>query len=200
MIYDSLDIIPYKLFVKIAETGDISLLSDSEKDLDVLLEVWDKLYDEHLSKNQTSESKKIFKLSKSIDELLALNKVVLMACASLRFEFNKELYDIIIGFGYQLSIIDTETYYSDIERIERESNAYVIKAEFYKQMLPDQKENENEKSDYGIDDVMASYSLILGFDFDYNLVTYTKYHALQNQVNAKIKSIQKQNTKSDGKS
>jgi hypothetical protein len=198
MIYDSLDIIPYKLFVRIAETGDISLLSDSEKEDDFLLEVWNKLYDEHLSKNQTSESKKIFKLSKSIDELLALNKVVLMACASLRFEFNQELYDMILGFGYQLSIANTETYYSDIERIERESNAYVIKAEFYKQMLPDQK--ENEKSDYGIDDVMASYSLILGFDFDYNLVTYTKYHALQNQVNAKIKSIQKQNTKSDGKS
>jgi hypothetical protein len=198
MIYDSLDIIPYKLFVRIAETGDISLLNDDEKDNDVLLKLWEKLYDEHLSKNQTSESKKIFKLSKSIDELLALNKVVLMACASLRFEFNQELYDIIIGFGYQLSITNTEIYYSDIERIERESNAYVIKAEFYKQMLPDQK--ENEKSEYGIDDVMASYSLILGFDFDYNLVTYTKYHALQNQVNAKIKSIQKQNTKSDGKS
>lgn len=198
MIYDSLDIIPYKLFVRITETGDISLLSDEETSIEVLKETWDKLYDDHLSKNQTSESKKIFKLSKSIDELLALNKVVLMACASLRFEFNQELYDIIIGFGYQLSITDTETYYSDIDRIDRESNAYVIKAEFYKQMLPDQP--ENEKSEYGIDDVMASYSLILGFDFDYNLVTYTKYHALQNQVNAKIKSIQKQNTKSDGKS
>jgi hypothetical protein len=200
MIYDSLDIIPYKLFMKIAETGDVTLLSDVETDISILNDIWTKLHDEHLNKNQTSESKKIFKLSKSIDELLTLNKVVLMACSSLRFEFNQELYDMIIGFGYQLSIIDTESYYSDIEKIERESNAYIIKAEFYKQMLPEHNENENVKSEYGIDDVMASYSLILGFDFDYNLVTYTKYHALQNQVNTKIKSIQKQNTKSDGKS
>jgi len=52
---------------------------------------------------------------------------------------------------------------------------------------------ETEKGTFTIDDVMASYSLILGFDFDYNFISYTKFYALQNQVNAKIKALEKQN-------
>ena len=70
MIYKHLETIPYKLFVKIADTGDVSLLSETEKNIDVLGKIWEQIYDEHLSKNQTTESKKIFKLSKEIDSLL----------------------------------------------------------------------------------------------------------------------------------
>jgi hypothetical protein len=205
MIYDSLDTIPYKLFIKIAETGDFTLLSDVENNqittvleqlakVDILSEIWNKLYDEHLNKNQTSESKKIFKLSKTIDELIATNKVVLISCGCLRFDFNQELYDIIVGYGYQLSVADTKTYYSDIDRIEREANAYIIKAEYYQKMLPEPKENEN--SEYDIDDIMAGYSIITGLDFDYNLISYTKFHAFQKQAIAKVKAMEKQNNKS----
>ena len=194
MIYNSLDTIPYKLFIKIAETGDFTLLSDVESDVIVLSELWNKLYDEHLNKNQTSESKKIFKLSKSIDELIAMNKVVLISCGCLRFDFNQEIYDIIVGYGYKLSVTDSETYYSDIDRIEREANAYIIKAEYYQKMLPDPKENEN--TEYDIDDIMAGYSIITGLDFDYNLISYNKFHAFQKQAIAKVKAMEKQNNKS----
>jgi hypothetical protein len=194
MIYDSLDTIPYKLFIKIADTNDVTLLSDVETDVVILFEIWERLYDEHLSKNQTSESKKVFKLSKNIDELIAINKVVLISCGCLRFDFNQELYDIIVGYGYQLSVADTKTYYSNIDRIEREANAYIIKAEYYQKMLPEPKENEN--SEYDIDDIMAGYSIITGLDFDYNLISYTKFHAFQKQALAKVKAMEKQNNKS----
>jgi hypothetical protein len=63
MTYKTLDTIPYKLFVKISETGDVSLLSETEKDMEVLTGIWEQLYDEHLSKNQTTEFKRAFKLS-----------------------------------------------------------------------------------------------------------------------------------------
>lgn len=191
--YNSLDTIPYKLFIKIAETLDVTLLSDVETDLVVLSEIWEKLYDEHLNKNQTSESKKVFKLSKNIDELIAINKVVLISCGCLRFDFDQDLCDIIMGYGYQLSVTDSETYYSDIDRIEREANAYIIKAEYYQKMLPDPKENEN--SEYDIDDIMAGYSIITGLDFDYNLISYNKFHAFQKQAIAKVKAMEKQNDK-----
>lgn len=191
MIYKNLDTIPYKLFVKIADTGDVSLLSENEKNIEVLQEIWEQIYDEHLSKNQTTESKKIFKLSKEIDSLLTLNKVVLMACECLRFEFDQELFDMITGFGYQLSIADTESYHGDIQRIEREANAYIIKAENYKNMLPEKKENNS--SEFNVDDVMASYSSILGFSIgDFNTVTYNAFFGYEKQVNAKIKSLKKE--------
>src|SRR6478736_6094816 len=104
MIHTSLDTIPYKTFIKITETGDVSLLSDTETDIEKLNEIWLKLYDEHLSKNQTSESKRLFSISKQIDGLLTLNRVVLMACESLRFQFDQELFDILIGIGYRLDV------------------------------------------------------------------------------------------------
>ena len=206
MIYNSLDIIPYKLFLKIEEHGSFWLLNtDVKKEGDCSPEnlvkyatIWAELYNEHLEKNQTTEAKKIFKLSKNIDELLALNKVVLMSCEALKYDFNQEIYDVLIDKGYKLSLESTENYYADIEKIENEANAYVVKAELYQNMLPEPK--EQGKSEYNIDDVMASFSSILGFDIgDYNTVTYLKYYAFQKQVNAKINSIKNQNTKSNGK-
>lgn len=192
MTYTSLDTIPYKLFFRIADTGEVSLLSDIETDIDILVEIWNKIYDEHLSKNQSPESKRIFKISKEIDSLITLNKVVIMACECLRFEFDQDLYDMIIGFGYKLNITDTEAYYNDIKIIERESNAYIIKAEHYKNMLPEPKENKEKDSDYNVDDVMASYSAILGFSIgDFNLITYTAFYGYGKQVQAKIKSLKK---------
>lgn len=198
MIYNSLDIIPYKLFIKILETDDVTMLSDSETNIEVLKGIWDKLLEEHQNKNQTPESKRIFKLSKKVNEFIATHKVVVMACTSLRFEFNDDLYDIIIEKGFQLSTENTETYYSDLDRIERESNAYIIKAEYYQKMLPEPK--ESEETDYNIDDVIASHSAILGFDFgDYNTITYNKFFATAKQVDAKMKSVMNNNTKSNGK-
>ena len=194
MTYKTLDTIPYKLFVKISETGDVSLLSETEKDMEVLSGIWEQLYEEHLSKNQTTEFKRAFKLSKEIDALLALNKVVVMACECLKFNFDQELYDIITKLGYQLSFLGNASYYEDMERIEREANAYMIKAENYKSMLPEKKENENQ--DYNVDDVMASYSAILGFNIgDFNRVTYNAFYGYQKQVNAKIKALNQQNQK-----
>ena len=202
MIYKNLDTIPYKIFVKIAETGEITLLSDSdideETDIELLAKIWEEIYDEHLSKNETTESKKIFKLSKNIDGLLALNKVVVMACDSLRFEFNQELFDMILGFGYQLSVTDTESYYKDIVQIEREANAYLIKADNYKNMLPDKVEADN--SEFSVDDVMALYCTILGFNIgDFNVVSYNAFRSYEKQVNAKIKSMNQNKNTNHGK-
>jgi len=192
MTYKTLDTIPYKLFVKVSETGDVSLLSETEKDITILAGIWEQLYEEHLSKNQTTESKKVFKISKEIDRLLTLNKVVLMACECLRFGFDEELYNMITGLGYQLSFSGNESYYEDIKLIEREANAYIVQAENYKSMLPESKGNENQ--DYNVDDVMASYSAILGFNIgDFNRVTYNAFYGYQKQVNAKIKALNKQN-------
>ena len=192
MTYKTLDTIPYKLFVKVSETGDVSLLSETEKDITILSGIWEQLYEEHLSKNQTTEFKKVFKISKEIDRLLTLNKVVLMACECLRFGFDEELYNMITGLGYQLSFSGNESYYEDLSRIEREANAYIIKAENYKSMLPENKGNENQ--DYNVDDVLASYSAILGFNIgDFNAVTYNAFYGYQKQVNAKIKRLNKQN-------
>lgn len=192
MTYDNLDTIPYKLFVKISENGDVSLLSDTETDINALTEIWERLSDEHLKKNQTTESKKVFKLSKEIDGLLTLNKVVLMACECLRFEFNQEIYELLTGKGYRLELSNSITYHEQLKQIEREANDYIVKAENYKNMLPEAEEKK-ESSSYNVDDVMAMYSSILGFSIgDFNYVTYNAFYGYEKQVNAKIKSLKKE--------
>lgn len=190
MTYTSLDTIPYKTFLKIAETNDVSLLSNTDQDIIDLTDLWNRLYDEHLEKNHTAESERIFRIEKDITILKVKHDVVILACTALRFEFDQQVYDIVLALGYDLSIKSTEEYYHDMEVIERQANAYLIKINRLKEQLP----TPNEENKYTIDDVMASYSSILGFDFDYNQISYNKYHALQNQVNLKIKSIKdKQN-------
>lgn len=211
MIYKSLDTIPYKLFLKIEETKYYFLLDTNfveKKNIkgDELVEyskqlsnyetIWNDLYDEHLSKNQNTESKKIFKLSKTIDEYLTSNKVIVMGCDALLFEYNEDIHKILITYGFKLSLENTQTYHKDLKKIKREAEAFIIRAKRYQAMLPEKKEN----TEYNIDDVMASYSAILGYNIGkHNEVTYAEYYGHEKSVNSKIKSIKSQNNKSNGK-
>lgn len=195
MIYDSLDTIPYKTFIKIAETGNVFLLSHDIKDEELLKETWSKIHQEHMNLNPTDTGKKVFRLSKDIAVLEALHTAVLMAVEALKFDWHEDLVEFLHYHQYTLRNTNTKVYYDDLNRIERETKALVIKANNLKKMLPKEEANGN----YDIDNVMASYSLILGFDFDYNIISYTKFFALQKSVHAKIKSIESQNIKKNGK-
>ena len=199
MIYDSLDVIPYKLFIKIAETGNVILLdSNQEKTMEELIPIWDGLFKEHLQYNNTPESGMVFTLEKEVEVLKTQRKWVLMAIECLAFDWDDELVDLLCEYGYVLRNESTEIYYSDLERIERESKSILFKLNQLEKQLKKKSPSldlQKDKLLHVLDDVMASYSLIMGFDFDYNSITYTKFYAIQKQVNAKIKPITKANEK-----
>lgn len=88
MTYKTLDTIPYKLFLKIAETDNVSLLSDSEVDIDVLSKIWESLYEEHLENNKSPEAERIFSISKEIEILKLKYNVVILSCAALNIVFS----------------------------------------------------------------------------------------------------------------
>ncbi len=208
MIYDSLDIIPYKTFLKIADTGNIKLLVSSKTPTDdvdekKLAEIWEMLKKEHEDNedpNESTESKKVFRLSKEIDYLETQYSQVLMACVALRFDWHDELVELLQGYGYKLRNTDTQTYYDDIDRIEREAKGLVFKVSLLKKQLP----KPNENNEFNIDDIMAGYCAILGFDIgDFNEVTYNKFKGMRKQVHAKMKVFEKEeqerkNNKSNG--
>lgn len=195
MIYDSLDTIPYKLFIKIATTNDFKLLSDTETDFEVLEKVWNKLYDEHLKYDKSKDNKKVFRLSKEIEALKNQQKVVLIAVSCLSFDYNEDLVKILRDYGYTLRNDNTENYYDDLKRISREANGIKFKINVLSKQLPQQEEDSKVENEYTVDDIMASYTMIVGYDIDYNTVTYTKFHAIQKQVHLKIKSTEQQNQK-----
>lgn len=194
MIYDSLDIIPYKTFLKVAETGNLFLLSDTEKDPDVLMGAWEILHEQHLNRQSgTSQEKKIFRISKEISSLETQYKFVLLACDALKFDYNQNIIDrLTIKYHYTLRCTNTETYYQDIEQIERESKALKVKINTLSKLLPKVDQGE----DYSVDDVMASYCSILGYQIgDFNLITYAAFHGYEKQVHAKIEAYKKQEIK-----
>ena len=190
MIYKSLDTIPMKIFLAICATGDVSLLktvqeSDNEISPDQLQEltaIWTDLEESHSNLNPSKETSQILRISREISALNSKYKAIGIACEALRFDIDEELIAMLRKFGYKISF---DTYHEDLERIERESGALLIKVEKLKEQLP----NKDESHTTSIDEVMASYSLILGYDFDYNTISVTKFYALQKQVSIKIKAL-----------
>ncbi|MBP1222663.1 hypothetical protein [Flavobacterium sp. 1355] len=196
MTYSTLDTIPYKTFLNIAKTGDLTLLSTTETDPEALLKIWDDLYEQHLNReNATSQEKKTFRISKEVDSLEIQYKITLMACDALKFDFSEELHLLLTKeYGFKLRLDDEEVYYQDIDRIEREAKSFNVKAGVLKKHLPKKEEGQ----EYSIDDIMASYGSILGYPItgDFNQITYTAFFSYEKQVHAKIDAIKKQELKS----
>ena len=59
-----------------------------------------------------------------------------MVCEALKFDYNQELIDKLIKYHYTLRCTDTETYYQDIEQIERESKSLKVKINTLSKLLP----------------------------------------------------------------
>jgi len=197
MIYKSLETLPIKIYMAICASGDMSLLiqpsfqTDAElspEELERLQHIWTELEEAHSKLDPNKDTSHVLKISREISALYAKYKAIGIACEALKFDVEDELIAMLKRFGYKLSY---ETYKEDLERIERESGAILIKIEKLKEQLPSEKVAESAN----IDDVLASYSMILGYDFDYNTLPVTKFYALQKQVAIKIKAITKNNGK-----
>lgn len=182
----SLDTLPIKTCIEIIDTGNVQLLNPKEKDLKKLADEWAVLYAKYLDLNK--DSFKTLKIHIQIDAILDKRKAILLICECLKFEWNEDLYKQLVSFGYR---INNATYMQSIKKIERESKSLVLKANLLKNQLPKPSPDTGEQEE-SIDDVLASYSLILGFDYDYNTLPVTKFFALQKQVEAKTKSLEKQ--------
>lgn len=193
MIYNSLRKLPMVTCVEIIDTNNISLLSDEEDTpIDELIEIWLPLFEEYKEKYGSKDNKKIFNLSREIEYLKQKHFIIKCAIDALRFDENEDLIKMLLDFGYKLS---NENYIEDLNRIERESSGIILKIKMFEDQLPKEIENK-EDAVSSIINVMAGYSSILGYDFDFYTISVEKFHALEKQVKNKIAIIEKQNTKS----
>jgi len=193
MIYNSLRKLPMVTCVEIIDTNNISLLSDEDDvPIDELIEIWFPLFEEYKEKYGSKDNKKIFNLSREIEYLKQKHFLIKCAVDALRFDKNDEVIKMLLDFGYKLS---DENYIEDLNRIERESSGIILKIKMFEDQLPKEIENK-EDAVSSIINVMAGYSSILGYDFDFYTISVEKFHALEKQVKNKIAIIEKQNTKS----
>lgn len=185
MIYDSLDIIPAKLFFKIIQTGEIHLLSDEDLSEDKLIKIWEKLEDENELLNPNDEANKILEISRKIESLDATYNKILLSVHYLKEIKDEDLINLIRESKFKL---ETETFDSDLKTIEREAKNILVKIASFQKQLPEP--NEDEKP-IKFDEVVLSYGVIVGSGFiDTNSITMSQYYALINVGNNKIKAME----------
>lgn len=183
----SIDTLPIKLFYKIVETTDFTLLPRNNYSEEKLIEIWTKIYDEFQSRDNNELSIRIFRISVDIEYLHTKYNLIIMCIDSLKFDYQKELIDILKEHGYH---INEKNYAKSLESAERNAKGIFAKIELLKNQLPKETKTKKESS---IDDVLAGYSTILGFNIgDFNKITCSEYLGWKNQVEVKIKNQEKQ--------
>ena len=185
-MYNSLDILPVKTYFKIIETGNFFLLSFSDKKVAELelSELWNEINQAFQERDNNQANKRIFRISTDIEYLISKYNLIQMCVNTLRFDRNQEVIDILKSHNY---LVTDKFYERDLNRTERNSKGILNKIELLKSQLP----KEDNKTDSSIDDVLASYSNILGFHVgDFNKITCSEYLAFKKQVESKIKQQQ----------
>lgn len=192
MIYKTLRKLPMVTFTEIIESGNIQLLSDEETDVNELVTIWNELFEEYQKKYNKQNSNKVFNLEREIEYLDKKHFEIKLIIEALKFDVYPELIAILRDYGYTFR---DEFYNDDLQRVERESKGIIQKINQLKQGLPKVDESGTESKDSSIINLMASYSSVLGYDFDYYTVSVEKFKSLENQVKQKIAAIEKNNAK-----
>lgn len=192
MIYKTLRKLPMVTFTEIIESGDITLLSDEKTDVNELATIWNELFEEYQKKYNKQNSNKVFNLEREIEYLDKKYFEIKLIIEALKFDAYPELIAILRDYGYRFR---DEFYNEDLERVERESKGIIQKINQLKQGLPKVEESGTESKDSSIINLMASYSSVLGYDYDYYTVSVEKFKSLEVQVKQKIAAIEKNNAK-----
>lgn len=191
MIYKTLRKIPMITFIEIIDDLDITRLSDEETPIEELISIWEVMYQEYQDKYNKQNSQKVFSLSKEIEYLEKKYVVIKYAVDALKFDVHQELIDMLLDYGYRFN---QQTYNDDLLRVDRECKGIIQKINQLKNSLPKEQKINNDSAGTIIN-VMASYSSILGYDFDFYTVSVEKFYSLENQVKQKVAAIEKQNAK-----
>lgn len=215
MIYDSIEIIPMKVYLNVeavhnpqAETFDyLKLLSPDGAitDVEVLKLAWATIESQANEYADTKEDKKILNLSKKVEALSARNESVSLALHYLKEMPDDELIELLEGFGYKFRYKTTKgskravrrQYDKDVERITRESVAIEIRLKAFRDKLPKVDPDEEHTP---FDQTILSYCAFTEIGYiNPNEITYTQYHALIANGNDKMKTLEKKAPTKNGK-
>ena len=199
-MYKSLEHTPFKIVYRILETGEYYLLANDDRELHEyspeehkkLIESWEKIHREYLSLPPNGKDATSLKIKNEIEYYLGIHKTVILMCDVLEQGWNDDLVEFLQNEGYQIEI---DSFEDDIARVEREAEALFIKAQFYIDKLPPEDDEIQPTTKLNIDSMLASIAAILGIDFDFNTVSFTKVMAYKEQVDIKIQALIKQQPK-----
>lgn len=181
------------------ETGETNLLAteQTDKDLDTL---WEKLENEHESLNQNNKASKIFNLYQKMESLSSKYNAINLGIRVLWKYYDHELADMLNDYGYKFNHSskskNSNQYEKDLDKISRESEAILNKISQLKNKLP--KKQTSKKTN--LDETILNYSAFTGSGFiDTNKITVTQYYALIKIGNEKLKTLETNKPKKNGR-
>lgn len=193
MIYDSLDTIPLKLYLKISQTGDVSLLTDDKEQLARVQSVWEQLDEEFKALDPENKINKTLHLLIEIEEYTAQYDGLQFAISALQFDRDIDLENALREQGFKLR---EETFLQDLIQIKHESEALIMFIEECEAQLP----KHNNKKATNVDEVILGYCSITGLQYtDTNKITVTQFYALKKMFDEKLQILKKQEATLKGK-
>ena len=189
MTYDSLEILPYKLFLKISNTGDVSLLTDDKEKILSADKIWEKLLEEFNQLDPSNKLKKLVRTLVEIEEYRCQYDGLQIAINSLKFDRNIDLENAIREQGFTLT---EDNFEDDLLRVEQESQALLMFIDELEATLP----TYNGEKATNIDKVILGYGSFTGMQYtDTNSITVTQFYALKELFDEKLKVVKEQQAK-----
>jgi hypothetical protein len=167
----SIDTIPIKLFYKIIDSGDTSVLNCENH-----AQVFQDIYNEYKKLDDSGQASRLFEITTKISVLELKQKIVYFSLEALKFNKDPEIIEALKNFGFKFNEDD---YFNEIERIEKQSKSIDVQIATLKEQIPKQTEKIN------IDELILSYCMASGLNYDTNTITITQFLALKTLVNEK---------------
>lgn len=200
MIYNSLDIIPFKLYLKISETNNLSLLyingvQDEDLKGDVLKDLkrtWKKLRKDYNKLGLSAKAQKIVDVHTRVETLKTKYDYINASCNALNFDRDLDIENSLREFGYKLT---ESEYMKNLKRIKAESSNIKVKIKRLEATIKRISPNTSKNEKTSIDKLILGYMSATGITYNTNDITVTQFHGLKSLFDDKIDKIEEQNAK-----
>lgn len=179
------DTIPFKLYFKVIESGNLSLLGEyPDNELSKLL---DDINEQRGKQEKEGKSKEV-DIYCQMEALSNKYRAIQYSVYYLRQMQDDDLISMLKGMGYKFG----EDFQESLNTIENISEGIIVKIEAIKKRLP--KKKETEAKEIPLDEVILSYCALLEMGFvDTNKVTLSQYDSIITLGNRKMEALNKGN-------
>lgn len=189
MIFDSIENLPMRLFLKILESGDLKHLGDiKEPQL-----VWDEILEEYKEIDPDNQFKDVLNTQKEIAFLNCKYNAINISIQCLSVKKNDELLEVLKLYGY---VIRDSHVKEDLITAKGYTNAILIKIK----KLQTELDKEGEEDKFSFDRAIIKLNTIFGFKIaEANTVTVSEYYSLKEEAKNLINQRKKENGRGHNK-
>lgn len=191
MIHDTAETVPAKVYFKIADGGELKLLSsDGSHSKEELEAAWKKISDEYNAiSHESKESAKNLNIYKRLESLVSEYKSVLYYITSARYLRDPEMILQLNEWGYKIEWNEkdsVEDLLSQLDTAENHLEGLMIKIKVERNKLPKPKSGTH----ITFEENVLGYAAFTDQGYvDPNTLPLLQYHALVAMGNKKMKHL-----------